>query len=173
MEAILLLVIKLLGSSSIGSALGWIGGVIQRKQDIQLRKLELDHELSKMDKETAQMQLELAGKERIASIETEGKIESSRFDAIAESYKTQFSGSGKAVAFAKIIRPAATAWFIIASSGLLGTIVYLAVDAGVKFTPDQWKAWLDYSFEWFFFQAGVIIAWWFSVRSSQIPVLKR
>lgn len=177
---IIALIVKLLGSNAVGSALGWVGGWIQRRQDIELHRLDLAdadkqraHEIAQRRVDIEIMDREIAGKERIASIEAEGKVEAAALDAIAAGYATQFSGTGKAVGFSKVIRPLITLWFVVASSLLTGAVVWFAVRAGVQFTPEEWRAWLSYVLEWTMFQAGVVIGWWFAVRNSQVPRLAK
>lgn len=174
------LIAKLLGSNAVGSALGWVGGWLQRKQDIELRRLELAdaekqraHELAQRRIDVEIMDREIAGKERIASIEAEGRIETAALDAIAKGYESQFSGEGWAVTFSRAIRPAVTLWFVLASTALSVAVVWLAVRAGIRFEAADWRAWLTYVLEWTMFQAGVVIGWWFAVRNSQVPKLSR
>lgn len=175
---ILALLGKLLGSNVAGSALGWVGGWLQRKQDIEVKKLELAdadkaraHEASLRRIDIEIMDREIAGKERIASIEAAGKIEASALDAIAKGYETQFSGDGWVSSFSRAIRPAVTVWFVIASSALTVAVILLATRAGVQFDAADWRQWLGYVLEWTMFQAGVVIGWWFAVRNSQVPKL--
>jgi hypothetical protein len=171
---------KLLGSNVAGSALGWVGGWLQRKQDIEVRKLELldaekarAHEVALRRVDIEIMHAEIAGRERIASIETEGKVEAAQFDAIAAGYATQFAGEGWVSAFSKAIRPFVTLWFVVASSALTIAVIVLAMRSGVEFSPQDWREWLGYVLAWTMFQAGVCIGWWFAVRNSQVPQLRR
>jgi len=171
---------KLLGSNVVGSALGWVGGWLQRKQDIEVKVLELAdaekqraHELAQRRIDIEIMDREIAGRERIASIETEGKIDVAQFGAIAEGYKTQFEGEGRVAAFSRFIRPFVTLWFVVASSALTIAVIVLAYKANVPFTVEEWKEWISYVLAWTMFQAGVCIGWWFAVRNSQVPQLKR
>jgi len=170
---------KILGSNAVGSALGWVGGWLQRKQDIEVKRLELAdaeksraHEVAMRRVDIEIMQAEIAGKERIASIETEGRVEISQFDAIAKGYETQFSGDGWVTSFSRTIRPIVTLWFVIASSALTIAVIILASRSGIEFTASDWRSWLSYVLEWTFFQGGLVIGWWFAIRNSQVPKIK-
>lgn len=174
------IIAKLLGSNFMGSALGWIGGWLQRKQDIEVKKLELAdadkaraHEVNLRRIDIEVMQAEIAGKERIASIEAEGKVEAAQMDAIAKGYETQFAGEGWVASFSRAIRPVVTLWFVVASSALTIAVILLATRAGVEFTAADWRSWLGYVLEWTMFQAGLVIGWWFAIRNSQVPKLSR
>ena len=166
-------ILAILKSGAVGSALGWIGGAIQKHQDLQVRKVELafeekkfahDLELRRVDIEI--MDREIAGKERIASIEAEGKVSVAQLDAIADGYKTQFTGSGRVDAFSRLIRPIVTVYFVLTSTILTYLIFKSAIDSGVQFTQQQWHDWVSYVLEWIFFQSGVVIGWWFAMRAS-------
>ena len=169
---------KMLGSNAIGSVIGWFGGFLQRKQDLAGKKLDLEFESKKLIHEIDLrridieiMDREIAGKEKIASIETDGQVAVAQLQSITEGQKVQFEGDGKMAAFSKFIRPAITLWFVLASSILAGAIIYLGVTNGVNFTITQWADWVEYAMVWVFFQAGVTIGWWFAMRSGQPPTL--
>jgi hypothetical protein len=179
-DLVLGMLLKLVGSNVGGSVVGWVGGWLQRKQDLEVKKLELQFEEKKFAHEIAMrtvdiqiMDREIAGKERIASIEAEGKIGVAQFDALSKSYEDQFAGDGKAVGFSRAIRPLITLWFTFASSVLTIMILWVAWEKGVQFTVDQWKEWVGYAIAWVFFQAGVAIGWWFAMRAGKMPELRR
>lgn len=175
-EVLLGVIGKLIGSSATGSLFGWIGGWLQRKQDLAARRLELEferdklsHELKLREADMLIMKQEAESRERIASIETGGKIEVAQLDAIAQGYQQQFGGEGKAAGFSRVVRPLLTFWFAIASSALTAVVLWVAWSRDVQFSADQWQEWVRYAIEWVFFQASVAIGWWFAMRTGKLP----
>lgn len=174
MELVMLLV-KLMSSSGVGAALGWLGGLANRAVDLQAKKMDLEfersklqHELNMRDKDAAIMQLELAGKERISSIETAGATAVAGYKALQDSYDhdKSIAAGPKMTAFMKFIRPFVTLAFFVGSHAVLGWTLwmlwYLNLDLGAEF----WKDMVTYVIGWEMFQASVIIGWWFANRPS-------
>lgn len=169
-------IIALLSSNAVGSLVGWIGGWLNRKVDLQNRDKDLEelkvkntHELAMRDKDMEQIKIEAEAKVEVASKEAEGLIESEAYKAMGASYEEQAKPSGITWidGFSKAIRPFVTVIFTFASLIVSGVIIYLAVKSGVQFTVIEWKEWITYILHWVFFQAGVVIGWWFSNRPSK------
>lgn len=178
MLEILAILAKLLGSNAIGSAIGWAGGLLNRKADLEARRLDLEdrdraraHEqaLRRIDLEV--MAAEAASKERVASIEAEGKVQSAAWDALAESYRQEAAipeGS-----LSKRVRPVLTLVFGIAGLVQAGVVLWIAFQAyRVEFTPAQMHELVQYTVAWVFFQAGLVIGWWFANRPGKAPELR-
>ena len=173
---ILAIVLKLFGSSSVGSMIGWVGGLLNRKVDLEARRIEIDLEKAKLaqelqmrDKDAAIMQLELAGKERIAVVQTEGAVDVAAYGALAESYKHDQSieAGPRMMAFTKFVRPFTTLTFLFASQFMLAAILWSAfVFYDVRFEQAFWAQLVLYAVEWEFFQAALCIGWWFANRPS-------
>lgn len=179
---IVAIIMKILGSSSIGSAMGWIGGLMNRMVDVQVRKLDLafeerklEHELNMRDKDAAIMQLELAGKERVAVIQTEGAVQEAAYGAMRESFAhdAAIPAGPKMAAFSKFIRPFTSMTFLVVSQALVAVILWCAfVYYDVKFEQAFWKELVLYVVAWEFFEASLCIGWWFANRpSSGAPTL--
>lgn len=173
----LALIISLFSSSGVGSLIGWLGGLLNRKVDLDAKKAEYAYNLALRDKDLAETQAEVAGRIAVADREIDeaketarGMIESAAYNAMAESYKEQSAPLGGKWAWvdavSKLIRPFVTLIFVAASLTLSGVVFYQAYRSGVVFTTDTWQAWLDYVVRWVFFQAGVVIGWWFANRPS-------
>jgi hypothetical protein len=173
---IIAILMKILGSSSIGSAIGWVGGLLNRMVDVQVRKLDLEfevkklaHELDMRDKDAAIMQLELAGKEKIAVIQTEGAVQEAAYEALKQSFEHDASipAGPKMAAFSKFIRPFTSMTFLLVSQTLVAVVLWCAfVHYDVKFEAEFWKDLVIYVVSWEFFQASLCIGWWFANRPS-------
>lgn len=170
-------VLAILSSTGFGSALGWIGGLLNRTVDLKAKQAEYTFELAKRDKDILQTKEEVAGNIAVAdrSIEeakivSAGAVGVAAYNAMSESYKDQASPLPAkyawVVAFSKMIRPGVTVIFVVFSLILSIYIVVMAMHSGIVFTPDEWAKWLFYVVQWVFFQAGVVIGWWFANRPS-------
>lgn len=172
---IIALIMKILGSSGAGAALGWIGGLMNRLVDVKIRTLELGferdklrHELDMRDKDAAIMQLELAGKERIASIERDKDIGVASYSALQSSYEHDKSivAGPKMTAFAKFVRPFVTLSFFLFSHVIIGYVLWLVWYMDVEFTKEFVEELVIYVIGWELFQASLAIGWWFANRPS-------
>lgn len=182
------LIISLFSSSGVGSLIGWVGGLLNRKVDLEAKKAEYGYNLGMRDKDLAETQAEVAGRVAVAdravtevkavaegNIKTavataEGITEQAAYNAMAESYKEQAQALGGkwgwVDATSKLIRPVVTVAFVIISLAISVYIILKALQSGVTFTVDDWKEWVTYVIHWVFFQAGVVIGWWFANRPS-------
>lgn len=171
------ILIGLLSSSGFGSLVGWVGGWLNRRVDLETKKAEYAYNLDNRDKDLAELKEEVAGRVAVADREVEtarvnanGVIESAAYNAMAESYKEQATKLGGkwawVDAYSKLIRPLVTTIFVVVSLTISAYIVYKALNAGVTFTVEDWKEWITYVVHWVFFQAGVVIGWWFANRPS-------
>ena len=170
-------ILAILGSTGFGSTLGWIGGLLNRTVDLKAKQAEYAFELNKRDKDLEQTKAEVAGTVAVADRSIEeakivagGAVAVAGYNAMAESYKDQatplpakYAG---VMAFSKLIRPLVTMIFVAFSLTLSIYVVYMAMNAGVTFTAAEWGQWLTYVVQWVFFQAGVVIGWWFANRPS-------
>jgi seryl-tRNA(Sec) selenium transferase len=71
-------ILAILGSSTVGSLIGGIFAFLNKKADIEIKKLDQAHELElrKEDRELAKVEAE--GRLQVAVAEAEGSIESAR-----------------------------------------------------------------------------------------------
>jgi len=169
--------LAILSSTGFGSALGWIGGLLNRTVDLKAKQAEYAFRLADRDKDIEQTKAEVAGTIAVADRSIEeakivsgGAVEVAGYNAMSESYKDQASPLPAkyawVMAFSKLIRPLVTIIFVALSLTLSVYIVYMAIHSGIVFTPDDWAKWLFYVVQWVFFQAGVVIGWWFANRPS-------
>ncbi len=178
MLEIVAVVAKLLGSNAVGSLIGWLGGLMNRKVDLEAKRLDLEdrekgraHEqaLRRIDLEV--MAAEAASKERVASIETEGKVQTAAWDALAESYRQE--AATPAGSFSKAIRPLLTLLFGAAGLAQAAAVFWFAFAINrTPLDPAQLNQLVLYSIEWVFFQGGLVVGWWFANRPGKAPELR-
>jgi hypothetical protein len=167
----LTILLSLLSSSGFGSIVGLVGGMINRKFDLQDKNAERTFELAKMDKEAIQMEAEWKHKTVVAGIEADAVIESSAYKAMEKSYDFAVTTSEDGIVdkISKMIRPLITICFFFFTIYVFYKINSMMVE--LKVTPDPedvisiWKS----SIEWILFQAGVSIGWWFAMRPGKSP----
>lgn len=168
----------ILGSSSIGSAIGWLGGLLNRKVDLEAMRIsnedkaaERAHQenLKRIDVEV--MKMEAESRERAASIEAGARIEVAGWEALQGSYA--HDSSLKEGSFSKLVRPLLTFSFGMASLVMAGVLLWVAFAVyNVRFDDAQWHELVMFVVQWVFFQGGLTVGWWFANRPSKPPELR-
>lgn len=179
-------ILSLLGSSAIGSLLGGIFAWLNRKADMQVKQLELEHErnrwthdLAVKDKDLEYAKIEAAGRKDVAVIEGEAAMESARFEAIAVTQAAdrvdaeEIKAAGKlrwllvlAVAVNKWVRPIAT--LVLAGAAVYVNLLFVGKLVEVWPTLNsthQYDAAMQ-AFAWITGQAGAVLGYWFVSRGS-------
>lgn len=167
-----------LGSSSIGSAIGWLGGLLNRKVDLEAMRIsnedkqrDREHEQSMKRIDLEIMQKEAESRERTASVEAGAKIEVAGWEALRGSY--EHDASLKEGSFSKMVRPLLTFAFGMASLVMSGVLLWVALYVyDVKFNTAQWHELVMFVVQWVFFQGGLTVGWWFANRPSKAPELR-
>lgn len=164
-------ILAILGTSGFGAILGALGGLVNRWMDYKTRSLDI--ELKKMDHEHEEklrgmdieaMKMETEGKIHIATVEGEAKIEAAGYSTLSESYKhdSKIKGTPLTDFCRAVIRPLITVIFV----GIVCYINYRVweiMDAQkVELTTEQ----LFEIIRWTLFEASVVIGWWFANRPS-------
>lgn len=183
---ILSALLSLLGSSAVGSVIGGVFAFLNRKTDIEAKRMELEHDFKRWqheamlrDKDLALAQAEAQGRREVAVIEADGASEVSRLAAIARAHEADrvdaadVAAAGKlgwmlvlVTVFNKLIRPVAT----ILIAGAACYLNWLLVDALVQ----QWptlpnKDRLELAAQalaWIGGQGGAVLGYWFVSRGS-------
>jgi hypothetical protein len=178
---ILLGIIKLLGSAGFGTIFGGLMGLLHRRQDLDLKKIELQdaqnqraHELAMRDKDAAIMAQEWAGRTRVAEVETAGAAEVEAFKALSESYKfAQPERGSKMAAFSSFIRPfISLGYFLLTSFGGAWILWYAFTVRGLVLTNEQLFEIVMYVIAWVAFMGGATIGWWYAMRpGTKMPML--
>lgn len=179
-------IISLLGSSAVGSLIGGVFALLNKKSDLEVKKLDLEHEARKWshellvkDKDLQYAQIEAAGKKEVAIVEGDSLVESSRFTAIAAAQAAdrvdaeELKAAGKwkwllvlSSASNKFVRPALTV-------ALAGTAIYVNMLL-ISFFTAGWQL-MDaaqrydsgmQAFAWVTGQAAAVIGYWFVSRNQ-------
>ena len=175
---ILLGIIKLLGSAGFGTIFGGVMGLFHRKQDLDLKKLELQdaanqrkHELDMRDKDAAIMVQEWAGRTKVAEAEGAAAVDVESFKALGESYKfAQPDKGSKMAAFSSFVRPfISLGYFVLTSVGGAWILYYAFTVRGLALKDDQLFEIVMYVISWVAFMGGATIGWWFAMRPGKQP----
>lgn len=174
---------KVLGSTGVGTIFGGIMGWLNRKVDLEAKRLEYAdkdkqraHELLQRDKDALIMEKEWAGRERVAAVEGAAQVEQEQYKALAESYKFAEPEKGsKMAAFASFVRPfVSIAYFILSSVGGGWIIYYAFAVVGITLSAEQWFELVMFVVSWVAFMAGATIGWWYAMRpGGRMPTFGR
>ena len=179
-------ILSILGSSSFGSILGGVFAFLNRKADMQAKKLDLEHEarrwgheLAVKDKDIEYAKMEAQGRKDVAIVEGEAAMETARFQAIAAVQAAEavtaeeLKAAGKmrwllvlGMAFNRFIRPMATV--ILASAAIVVNLLLmnkLAESWPGLTTAQQYDAAMQ-AFAWITGQASAALGYWFVARGS-------
>lgn len=178
-------IISLLGSSAVGTLLGGVFAWLNKKSDLEVKKLELTHEEAKWahelvqrDKDIEYATIEAQGKKDVAIIEGDATVDTARMVAIGQTQQADritaeemaAAGSWKwllvlAAATTKFVRPALTV-------ALAGTAIYINLLL-IQFFTVGWNLMTPehrydsgmQAFAWITGQAAVVISYWFVSRN--------
>lgn len=179
-------ILSLLGSSAVGTILGGIFAFLNKKADLETRRLELLHEVDKWnhdlalrDKDLEYARAEAEGRKDVAIIETDGASEVARLQAIATAQLAdritadEIKAAGgwgwllvSVSAVNKTVRPVLTA--ILAGTAIWVNLVLIAKlgDTWATYTAAQQYDAAMQAFAWITGQAGAVIGYWFVARGS-------
>ena len=183
MTVILAGIIKLLGSAGFGTIFGGIMGFVNRKADLDVKRLEREetkdrmaHELAMRDKDAAIMAQEWAQRAKVAEVEGAAKAEVAGFEAMAESYKFAQPEKGtRMAAFSSFVRPfLSLGYFLITSAGSAWILYWAFYVAKVTLSQEQMVELVMYIISWVAFMGGSTIGWWFAMRpGSKMPTFSK
>lgn len=178
--------LSLLGSSAVGSIIGGIFGFLNRKTDIDMKRLDMEHERSKWandlllrDKDIALAQTEAQGRKDVAVIEGEASIETARMNAIAASQQAdrisadEIKAAGSwgwllviGSALRAFIRPVITIVLTGAACYLNWLLIEKLTDGWASLTVQQQYEAAMQAFAWITGQAGAVLGYWFVSRGN-------
>lgn len=179
-------ILSVLGSSAVGSILGGVFAYLNRKTDLQVKRMELDHEqarwqhdLAVKDKDLEMVKAEAQGRREVAVVEAEGSIESARFAAIAATQQADTIGADEMRAagkwrgllvfasfFTRLIRPMATVILAGAAIYLNGLLIGKLIEVWPTLSSAQQYDAAMQAFAWITGQAGAALGYWFVARGS-------
>ena len=178
--------IALMGSSAVGSLLGGIFALLNRKTDMESKRLELEHETKKWSHDLAIResdlqiaQAEAQGRKDVAIIEGDAMADSARAAAIGQIAAaekitaSEIKAAGKwgfllvfASVFNKLIRPMLTVLLAFAALWLNWMVIHRLTDGWAGMTPtQQYEAGMQ-AFAWVTAQASTAFSYWFVSRGT-------
>lgn len=178
--------LALLGSSAVGSLIGGVFAFLNRKTDIEVKRIELSHEVQRWGHELAVRESDLLiareeakAKLDVAIVEADGAIESARMTAIAQvqvadkvsAEEMKMAGKWKfllvwATVFNKLIRPGLTVALAGAALYLNWLVIARLVETWPTMaSPQQFEIGMQ-SFAWVTAQASMAFGYWFVSRGT-------
>lgn len=179
-------ILSILGSSAFGSLIGGVFAFLNRKSDLEAKKLDLDHERGRWahelvvrDKDIEFAKVEAAARKDVAVVEGEASMNVARFAAIAAAQAAdrvnadEIKAAGKlgwllvvTSAALRLVRPVATV--ILAGAALYINILLVnkLVAAWPSLTPAQQLDSAMQAFAWVTGQASAALGYWFVARGS-------
>jgi hypothetical protein len=176
--------ISLLGSSAVGSILGGIFGWLNRKSDMEMKRLEFEHERAKWandslmrDKDIAYAKVEAEGRKDVAVAEAEGVATAAQMTAIAEAQKADqitaedIKAAGAwgwlvalALALNKFVRPVLTVILCYSAIKVNWMVIEFFTNGWTTMTESQQYDAGMQAFAWVTGQASAVIGYWFVSR---------
>lgn len=177
-------ILSLLGSSAVGSIIGGIFAFLNRKADIEAKKLEQAHEQARWshdanmrDKDLAIAQAEAQGKKEVAIIEGEAMVGAAQLKAIADVQVAEritaeeITAAGKlgwlfvlTSVFTKLIRPVLTVAVGAASLYLNWIVIGHLTEGWASMDKAQQMEVGMQAFSWVTAQASMMFGYWFVSR---------
>jgi hypothetical protein len=177
----------LLGSSFLGSITGMFAAWFKGKQELEVRRLELEHESRKMGHEITlrnmdleQAKVEAAGRKDVALIEGDAAAEVARMQAIAKVAEADavtaaevnaYGAFGKVlmavVSFVqKIIRPGLTIYLVGCAVIINSTVLAHLGNAMAVASPAEKLRIIELAIGWVSLQASACLGYYFLQRRS-------
>ena len=179
-------IIALLGSSAFGSIIGGVFGILNKRNDLEVKKLDLQQEQSRWahdvvmrEKDLQMLAAEAAARKDVAIVEADGAIEAARMVAIGQAHAadtltaSELNAAGKwrgllvgIHGLNRVVRPLLT--LIVCGTALY--INWLLLDAVVVAWPamdstQRYDLGVQ-AFAWLTGQASAVIGYWFVSRGS-------
>jgi hypothetical protein len=172
--------LSLLGSSAVGSLIGGVFAFLNRKTDLELKRLEFEHSLALRRADLELVQAEAAGRLQVAVVEAEGAVESARMASIGQTQAAdaldaaQIRAAGKwgwllviSDAVRRFIRPAITVALVGAALYLNWVLLErLGGPTWLSLTREQQYDAGMQAFAWVTGQASAVVGYWFVSRGS-------
>lgn len=179
-------ILSILGSSAVGSIIGGIFAFLNRRADVEAKRMDLEqeqarwaHDLAVKDKDLQIAQAEAQGRKDVAVIEGEAMVGAAQVRAIADVQAAdkvtpeEIKAAGWwgflyvwAAVFNKLIRPTLT--IVLAGAALY--LNYLVIDKLITSWPSmtpaqQYDAGMQ-AFAWVTAQASMAFGYWFVSRGT-------
>lgn len=173
-------ILSLLGSSAIGSIIGGVFALLNRKADVEAKRLDHTHELELRRADMELAKLEAEGRLQVAMVEADGVIEASRMDAIGLAHQAdvldakQIQAAGKVGGFLlvltdvfrRLIRPVITVILVGAALWLNWMLIErLGAGWSVMEPLQRFEIGMQ-AFAWVTGQASAVLGFWFVARGG-------
>ena len=178
--------LSILGSSAVGSILGGLFAFLNRKSDIDVKRMDLDHERAKWDhdlklrdKDMEFAIMESKGRMDVAIVEGDASIETARMQAIAVSHQAdqisadEIRAAGSwgwllvlGSAMRAWIRPLATVVLTTAAIYLNWLLIDKLTAGWAALTLAQQYESAMQAFAWITGQAAATLSYWFISRGT-------
>jgi hypothetical protein len=179
-------ILSIFGSSAFGSLLGGLFAWLNRKTDLESKRLDQAHEQAKWghelavkDKDIEYAKAEAAARKDVAVVEGEATVEAARMAAIAASQaadkvtseELQAAGWWRwllvwAMAFNKMVRPVATVVLTAFAVYINMVIIQELVVVWPKLDQAKQYEMAMQAFAWITGQAAAVLGYWFVARGS-------
>lgn len=178
--------LSILGSSAVGSLIGGVFAILNRRTDLDVKRMELEHEKSRWDHDLALRESDLLlareeakGRLDVAVVEGDAMVDTARMNAIAAANAAdkigvdEIKAAGKlgwvfvlASAFNKLIRPTLTVLLAFCALYINWLVIdRLVVGWADMAVPQRYEAGMQ-AFAWVTAQASTAFAYWFVSRGS-------
>lgn len=173
-------ILALLGSSAVGSIIGGVFAFLNRKADIEVKRLDHGHELELRRADMELAKLEADGRLQVAMVEADGMAESARMAAIGQAHTADMLDAGTLKAagktgglllvltdvFRRLIRPGITVALVGAALYLNWVLIERLGDSWAMLQPDQQFDAAMQAFAWITGQASAVLGYWFVSRGN-------
>lgn len=178
----------LLGSSPVGAIIGGLFAFLNKKNDLETRRMELEQEskrwqfeLDSKEKDMALAKMEADGRKDVAIVEGDARIEQARAESIASINESErldaatltASGNGFmrfllvfAYTFSKLVRPTVTLFFMVSVVSVNTMVVGKLMEIWPTLDEARQIEITMYCVSWIFGQAATVISYWFVARGS-------
>lgn len=182
----LTIISSILGSSLLGSITGAWAAWLKGKQELQVRKMELEHNEKRWAFDLEVAREEAKARKDVAIIESDGAVDVARMDAMAKAMVADAVTAdelkeqgpiGKAllgvVSFVqKLMRPGLTMYLVFSAVTLNGIILSNLPTVFATMGIDRQYDMVMFGLSWVFAQASACLGYYFFQRSSYQTPLK-
>lgn len=173
-------ILSILGSSAVGSLIGGVFAFLNRKADIEAKRLDNDHALALRRADLDLAKAEADGRLQVAVVEADGNIETARMVAIGQAHQAdaldaaQIKAAGKVGGLLlvltdvlrRLIRPVATAALVGAALALNWLLIDRLAQTWPSLTAAQQLDAAMQAFAWITGQASMVLGYWFISRGN-------
>lgn len=178
----------LLGSSPVGAIIGGLFAFLNKKNDLEVRRLEFEQEskrwqfeLDSKEKDIALVKMEAESRKDVAIVEGDARIEQARAEAIASINESEridaatLTAAGSNIAryiiittntLSKVVRPVITLLFMASVVSINTLVVSKLMEVWPEMDEARQMEISMYVLAWFLGQASAIIQYWFVSRGS-------